>query len=455
MKLHWKWLALLGALLLVVAACGDSDGEGTVATEGTTPPGTEGTTPPAEGPDLEGAEVSIFGAFSGVEADAVNEVIEEKFNGPTGANAFYEGSDSFEEQIKIRVEGGNPPDIAVYPQPGSVVEQAEAGNAIALEDLGFDIAELEATFGSYLLSLGEFNGKHYGLPTNVNSKSLVWYSIPGFESLGVEPPTTWDEMIAISDQAVEAGVTPWCIGTGSDAATGWPATDWMEDIMLRTAGAEIYDQWVAHEIPFNAPEVVRAGELLGDIVFAEGYVLGSAEQIPAIDFRDAPDPMFNEPPGCLMHRQASFIVNFFPENAVIGENVGVFAFPDIDEGKKGALIAGELAAVFRDAPEVRAFIENFISVDTQCAQGSIEGVQRISPNVNVGADCYGDEVVAVTAAAITDALKIDGARFDASDLMPSAVGSGTFWTAMNDYMKEGPDSLEGILQEVEDSWPAE
>lgn len=434
----FKWLALLLALALVAAACGSDDDEGDGNGDG----------------DLAGTEVSLFGAFTTIEADAVNAIIDDSFEAETGATATYEGSDSFEEQIKIRVEGGNPPDIAIYPQPGSVIEQAEAGRAIALEDLGIDVASLEATFGEYLVGLGEFNGKHYGIPTNVNTKGLIWYPVPEFTDAGYEVPATWDELIALSDQIVADGNTPWCHGIFNDAATGWPATDFVESIMLNTAGAEVYDQWVDHTIPFNDASVTRAVGLMGDVLFPDGYTLGGADQVPAIDFRDAPDPMFNDPPGCFMHRQASFITNFFPEGLTAGVDYGVFPFPAIDEGVSGALIAGELAAVFRNAPEVKAFIESFISTEVQCAQGGFEGVQRISPNVNVGADCYTDELTAGQAQSIVDALKAGGARFDASDLMPSAVGSGSFWTGMVNYHRGGPGSLDSVLQDIEDSWPS-
>jgi len=419
-----KWLVPLAAFALVVAACGDDDGG-------------------------EGQEVSIFGAFTTVEADAVNAVIDDMFEGTTDYTAFYEGSESMEEQIKIRVEGGNAPDIALYPQPGSVVEMAASGDAIALEDLGFTLEELEATFGTYLVSLGEYEGKHYGIPTNVNSKSLVWYNKPVFDAEGYTIPATWDEWITLMDTMVADGYeTPLCIGTGSDANTGWPATDWMEDIMLRTAGADVYDQWVAHEIPFNDASVLRAMDLFDDVW---DYSLGGAERIPDIDFRDAPDPMVADPPGCLMHRQASFIVSFFPEGTVVGTDIDLFSFPDIDPGVKGSLIAGELGAVFHDRPEVRAFIESFISTDVQCAMGSQDGVQRISPNINTTGACYSDPIVATIAQSIVDALAIGGARFDASDLMPSSVGSGTFWTGMNDWMR-GADAAT-VAGDIEASWP--
>jgi alpha-glucoside transport system substrate-binding protein len=442
MKKH-RWLIVVVVVFaMIAAACGDGDGD---AGDG--------------GEDKAG--VSVFGAFSGIEAQAVQQVIDDKL-GDKDYAAEYEGSDSFEEQIKIRVDGGNPPDVALYPQPGSVVEQGDLGNAIALEDLGFDIAELEALFGPYLISLGVgADGKHYGLPTNVNSKSLVWYPKAEFDAAGYEVPTTWDELISLSDQIVADGGTPWCIGIGSDAATGWPATDWMEDIMLRTAGPELYDKWVTHELLFSSPEVTRAAEYLGQIAFTEGYVLGGSENIPSIDFRDAPDPMFNDPPSCFLHRQATFITNFFnapgdeegESGLVAGEDYAVFAFPDIDEGKKGALGAGEMAAIFRDAPEVREFLADFIDADVQCAQGSIEGVARISPNINVGPDCYRDDIISSAAGGIIEALKVDGFRFDASDLMPSAVGSGSFWTGMIDYMTGGPDSLAEVLEAIDTSWP--
>lgn len=419
-----KWLVPIAALSLIVAACGDDDGGAT-------------------------GEVSIFGAFTSVEADAVNAVIDVEIEADANYTAFYEGSESFEEQIKIRVDGGNPPDIALYPQPGSVVEMAESGDAIALEDLGFTLEELEATFGSYLISLGEYEGKHYGIPTNVNSKSLVWYNKPVFDAEGYTTPATWDEWVALMDQMVADGYeTPLCIGTGSEAATGWPATDWMEDIMLRTAGADVYDQWVAHEIPFNDATVLRAMGLFEDMW---DYSLGGAALIPDIDFRDAPDPMVADPPGCLMHRQASFIVSFFPEGTVVGTDIDLFSFPDIDPGVKGSLIAGELGAVFADRPEVREFIASFISTDVQCAMGSQEGVQRISPNINTTGACYSDPIVATIAQSIVDALAIGGARFDASDLMPSAVGSGSFWTGMNEWMR-GKDAAT-VAGEIEASWP--
>jgi alpha-glucoside transport system substrate-binding protein len=440
-----RWAAALTAAALVLTACGgDGDDNGTAA------PDDNGATTD-DGEDISGTEVSVFGAFTSIEADAVNGVIEEFFNEPTGANAFYEGSDSFESQIQIRVDGGNPPDIGIYPQPGAVVDQARQGNVVSLEEMGYDIAELEERFGDYLLSLGEYEGQHYGIPTNVNLKSLIWYNIPVFEAEGYEVPDTFEDLISLSEQMVEDGYTPWSIGTGSDDATGWPATDWMEDIVLRQAGPDTYDGWVDNSVPFDDQAIEDAANTFDQILDGDGFVLGGRGSVPDIDFRDAPDAIVGDEPAALMHRQASFIVNFFPEGAEFGVDYGVFPFPSID-GNEGALIAGELATVFNDRPEVRRFIDIFTDTDAQCAQGSYEGVARISPNVNTSADCYDDEVVATAADTTISALREGTARFDASDLMPPQVGSGSFWTGMNEWMR-GAD-ISSVLSDIQNSWPS-
>lgn len=463
---HLKWPAALAAAAMVLTACGDgggdadepADADADAAAETDTDTDTDtdadadaDADEASDDVDLAGTTVSVFGAPTSVEADAINAVIDEFVNQPTGMDAFYEGSDSFEEQILIRIEGGNAPDLALYPQPGAVVEQAAAGNAVSLEELGFDIAELEATFGSYLLSLGEYEGEHYGIPTNANLKSLVWYNIPTFEAEGYEIPETWEDLIALSEQMVDDGHTPWVIGTGSDAATGWPATDWMEDIVLRDQGVDVYDGWVDNSVPFDSPEIKAAAERFAEIAFNEDFVVGGTSAIPDIDFREAPDAIIGDEPAALMHRQASFIVNFFPEGAEFGTDYGVFPFPSID-GNDGALIAGELGVVFDDRPEVREFIARFTDTEAQCAGGDFADVSRISPNINTTADCYADEVVAVSAETIIDALNEGTARFDASDLMPPEVGSGSFWTGMNEWMR-GAD-LDDVLDDIEGGWPS-
>jgi alpha-glucoside transport system substrate-binding protein len=435
-----RFLAVGLVLVLTAAACAANE-EGGDGGDGDGAAGAEENT----------GEVTVFSAMEPAEADALNAAIDEFINADADYTAAVEASADFEEQVQIRIEGGNPDDVVMYPQPGAVIAQAEAGNAIALEDLGFDIAQLEETFGEYFMSLGEFEGKHYGMPTNINLKSMIWYPKDDFDKAGYEVPTTWDELIALSDQIKADGGTPWCVGFESGTATGWPATDWMEDIMLRTAGPEVYDQWVTHEIPFNDPAVATAAEVFGEILFTDGYVLGGAEQTPAIAFGDAPTPMFDDPPKCWLHRQASFINAFFPEGVEAGVDYDWFPFPPIDQ--EGTLFAGELSAVFRNAPEVKDFLEQFSGQEVQCEQGAVQATSRISPNIEVGPECYANDILADAAGVLTEALEAGHGRFDASDLMPPAVGSGSFWTGMIDYVEGGPDSLQGVLDDIEASWP--
>jgi alpha-glucoside transport system substrate-binding protein len=302
------------------------------------------------------------------------------------------------------------------------------------------------------MGLSEYQGKHYAVPTNVNLKSMIWYAKDDFDKAGYQIPKTWDELLALSSQIQSDGGTPWCVGFESGGATGWPATDWMEDIMLHSAPAETYDKWVTHETPFTDPAVVHAGELFGDIMFHPGWVLGDAAQTPSIAFGDAPLPMFKEPPGCWLHRQANFINAFFPSTAKANVDYGFFPFPSI--GENTTLIGGELAVVFRNAPEVVDFLKKFSDTKVQCDQGGNAATSRISPNANVQSSCYANEILGQASETVTQALQSGDARFDASDAMPSAVGSGSFWTGMVKYLQGGPDTLEGVLADIDKSWPA-
>ena len=397
--------------------------------------------------------VNMMSAGEPEEVVAYQTIFDDLINSEVDYEVEIESVGDFEEQFQIRAEGGTL-EVAAVPQPASIPDLAEAGSIVSLEDMGFDIAELEATLGASSVAAGEYDGEHYGIPTNINLKSMVWYPKDDFDAAGYEVPETFDDLIALSDQIVADGGTPWCVGFEAEGATGWPATDWMEDIMLRTAGPETYDQWVAHEIPFNDEAVVNAGEVFGEVMFADGYVLGGAADTTAVPFADAPLPMFNDPPGCWLHRQASFIAASFPETAVSGTDFDYFLFPPIDQ--EGLLYGGELTVVGANAnrPEVIDFLERFIAEEVQCAMGGVRASSRISPNLEVGADCYSDEALAEASDILIAAIEDGTGRFDASDLMPPSVGQGTFWTGMVTYMQNGPDSLQGVLDDIEASYPS-
>lgn len=448
MRLRKMIVPLVVVAALALAGCGgddddDAGGEGGTAT-------TEEGGGAARGENT--GTVNLMSAGEPEEVAAYQQIFDDLINAGADYNVEIESVGDFEQQFQIRAEGGTL-DVAAVPQPGAIPDLVEAGSLTSLEDLGFDIEELNSLLGESFVALGEYKGKHYGLPTNINLKSMVWYPKDNFDAAGYTVPETWDELVALSDQIVADGSTPWCVGFGSEGSTGWPATDWMEDIMLRTAGPDVYDQWVANEVPFDDPAVKNAATVFGDIMFTDGYVLGGAAATPDIAFGDAPGPMFDEPPGCWLHRQASFINSFFPADAQAGVDYDWFPLPPIDQ--EGTLYAGELTVVGANGnrPEVKDFLDKFIGEEVQCEMGSVQASSRISPNVNVGPDCYANDILADASVILTDALESGTGRFDASDLMPAAVGSGSFWTGMVEYMRGGPDSLDGILADIEASWP--
>ncbi|PIE34668.1 MAG: ABC transporter substrate-binding protein, partial [Ilumatobacter coccineus] len=267
------------------------------------------------------AEFTLFGAPTGVEGEALDGFLN-VYNTETGSKVAFTGSDQFEDQLRIRVEGGDPPAVAFTPQPGSICTFKDS--LVSLEDMGFDIAEMETNHSKFWMDLGVCDdGQHYGIPWFPNFKSIVFYHKPTFEAQGYAVPETYADMVALSEQAVADGFTPWCMGFESDAATGWPGTDWIEDIYVRQSGGDMYAKWFKHEIPFNDPSVVAAFDKYGEIMFGEGFVLGGANNVGSVNFGDSPGPLFQDPqPGCLMLKQGSFISNFFVDQ------------PDYEEGEE-------------------------------------------------------------------------------------------------------------------------
>lgn len=454
--------ALLATLAMVLAACSSDGDDAAEPGDGTASGGTGSGGSASDGStDMNGADFSLFGAPTGVEGEAMQGFIG-VYNDETGADISYEGSDSFEEQLRIRVDGGNAPTVAFTPQPGSICDFANAGQLASLEEMGFDIASMETNHGKFWMDLGVCDdGQHYGIPWFPNYKSIVWYRTSLFEDGGYEIPETYDDLVSLSQQMVADGITPWCFGFGSEAASGWPATDWVEDIVVRSAGTDVYTQWFRHEIPFDDPQIVDAVNRFGEIFSGDGFVLGGTQNVAAIDFREAPLPLFNEEGGCAMHKQGSFIANFFPPGEE--DEVSFFDFPSID-GNDAAMGGGDTLMVFDPTPQAVQAVKDWITPDWECVLASpnggtaselgghgVEGVERLPGHKDVPLDCYETETARQQAEAVRDAIADNTFVFDASDLMPPAVGQGTFWTAMLDWSRGTP--ADQVLTSVESSWP--
>ena len=412
------------------------------------------------GGSLEGEEVFITGALVGNDAAGFQQNFD-SFTEETGIIVSFQGSDNFEQEVQIQMESGDTPDIALWPQPGAVVDAANRGYLVSLEDLGVDMDEYRSNFSSYIVGLGEVDGAHYGGAHAFNLKSIVWYQPAEFEARGYSIPGTWDEMIALADQIVADGMTPFCFGMYSNGASGWLATDWMEDIMLRTGeGTATYDKWVSHDIPFNDPVVKNAATFLSQIMHTEGYVVGGTDAIVSTYFGNAQDPMFekdaNGNPGCFMHRQASFITSFWPEaaQAGAGSETTVFPFPAMDDGlPKAALGAGDMFGVFNDRDATKAVVEYMLSDNFFEAAAQRPDNSRIYGHVDFDTSLYSKDITRVLADTITGALAENAFRIDASDLMPPEVGAGSFWKEMMNLAVEGPGYIDTALDNIEKSWP--
>ncbi len=403
--------------------------------------------------DLSGESMTISGPWLGADKDLFMSIVA-YFEEATGVKVQYAGSDSFEQQIVIDTGAGSAPNVAVFPQPGLASDLASKGYLVPLGDKTRDWLKDNYAAGQSWVDLGTYKDKDgkptfYGFPFKADLKSLVWYIPENFEDAGYEVPQTMEELKALTEQIVADGGTPWCIGLGSGAATGWPATDWVEDMMLRTASPETYDKWVTNEIPFDDPAVVNAIEEFGWFARNDKFVDGGAGAVATTDFRDSPKGLFTSPPKCYMHKMASFIPSFFPEGTELGVDADFFYFPAYagkDLGKP-VLGAGTIFAITKESKAAEAFIqflETPIAHEIWMAQS---GLLTAFKGVNL--DAYANSTLRKQGEILLNATTF---RFDGSDLMPGKIGAGSFWTGMVDYV--GGKSAKEVATEIQKSWDA-
>lgn len=382
----------------------------------------------------------------------------------TGINIQVDSVPSSHETVlKSRIEGGSPPDIAQLAQPTPVLAYAAEGKVIDVAtfmDANKLKAEHPATIG--LVSQGD---KIWGIPYKADVKSTIWYPIKAFAAKGYQVPTTWDELIALSDKIVADGSNPWCISAGGPGdATGWQITDWIEEVVLKTKGTDYYNQWISHQVKFEDPGIKDAfDKYVGKIFFTPNYVYGGSQGIINTDQKTTMDPMFNQDmqaPQCWMQKVPTWYgPDFFPDQRasgtpskyVVGQDVGIFPFPTIDPNQKNVEGSADTMMVLADRPEVRA-VAAFLSTP-QGLQNWILAGSAISPNTTTPADWYaGAYKLQVASGIVNDA---SGIGFDASDLMPGAVGAGTFWTQSVDWVNNNGTNTDAVLKAIDDSWPTQ
>lgn len=403
--------------------------------------------------DYTGETLTITGPWTGVDAQMVGRIMA-YFTQATGAEVTYTGSDSFEQDIVISAQARSAPNIAVFPQPGLAADMAARGFLTPLADGTANWVADTYAAGDSWVELGSFPGPDgeealFGLFYKVDVKSLVFYSPDAFEEMGYDIPASMEELLELTETIVADGGTPWCIGLGSGAATGWPATDWVEDILLRTAEPEVYDGWVDNSVPFDDPRVIEAIELYGTFARNDDFVRGGSQAVATTDWRDAPSGLFTFPPECYMHKQASFIPTFFPDGLEYGLDYDFFYFPSFAERDLGDPVmgAGTMWAITDDAPVAHgliAFLQTPIAHELWMAQSGF-----LTPHAEVNLDTFASDSARAMNEILLDATVF---RFDASDLMPGEIGADAFWSGMVDYTT-GADAAE-VAAEIQSRWDA-
>jgi alpha-glucoside transport system substrate-binding protein len=398
--------------------------------------------PPA--PEVLGGTVTVLGVWGGDELESFRAMVA-PFEQRTGVRVEFEGTRDLNAVLTTRVEGGNPPDVAVLPGPGQMAEFARAGRLMALNPV-LDVDAMRQQYAQSWLDLASVDGALYGVFVKAALKGTIWYNPRAFAASGYTVPQTWDELMALTDRIAAEGRTPWCIGLESGAASGWPATDWIENVLLRSAGPNAYDRWVRHDLPWTDPAVRDAWERFGRIAASPRMVYGGVQGVLATNFGASPFPLFADPPGCYLHHQATFIQEFiqrqFPA-LVPGEDFDFFAFPPIDTAQPPAVVvAGDVVGAFRDTPQARALIAYLTTPEAQAIWVRRGGA--LSPNRQVSPGEYPDLLSRRAAEILTSA---EVARFDASDLMPEALNAA-FWRGTLDYV-QSPGQLDAILRRLD------
>lgn len=397
-------------------------------------------------------KIEVMVIFTGPSLDAFKAITAEFEKENPGITVEVDRPTNLVEVLISRVKAGNPPDFSVIPNPGQLKEfvagiaQPGVSDVVPLDFLKDSLAR-EQPKG--FVDLGTFAGpdgvkRIYGLLFSANLKSLIWYNP---HVLGTDfRLKDWDELIGFTKGAAAAGRTAWCIGLESGGGTGWPGTDWIEDILLRTAGVKVYDQWIAHDIPWTDARIKHAWELFGQIVLNPKYVLGGPKGALSINFGDSPNGLFTSPPGCFLHKQASFIESFImkanPDLKPV-KDFNAMLFPPIDPTLGNPLEGGgSIIAMFKDTAGNRKLMAFLASTKGQQIWVDKGGQE---PPTNLNVDLSGVDPIFARVTKLLRTAKVF--RFDASDMMPAAIGSGAFWSGVLDYVNGA--NLCSVLKKLE------
>jgi alpha-glucoside transport system substrate-binding protein len=444
MKRNMFFYGTLGFLVLLLAACGATPAPTVVPT--TAPVVAPTSAPPAPTPEPvgmydcgggEGGTVSMIGVWS-AEEEATFKSILQPFLDECNITLQYEGTRDL-AVYSTRIEGGNPPDIAGLPNPGLLAQFTDY--MVPLQDV-IDLSQ----YSSAWQSLGSVDGTVYGAFFKADTKSLVWYSPPVFAAMNYQVPTTWAEMTTLMDQVVADGGVPWSCGIESADATGWVGTDWIQDILLRTQGADFVEQWARHEVAWTDPAIQEAFQTYYDVCGSDQYALGGAQGTLNTTFQDSLYPPFDDPPTAYMVRQASFagglIATQFPD-LVAGTDYTFFMFPAFNDTYGAPMQGGADVMAFFNQDNAAAVALMKYMFGEQGGKALAASGWGLSPNNNVTAADYTSALQGQAAALMNQAPAFS---FDADDRFPGGLNVD-YWQAIVEYLNGG--DLDTILQRME------
>jgi len=406
----------------------------------------------ASWPNITGKQITVYSSITGDEGSQLESSWKD-FTTCTGATVKYTSDRNFEQQIVVQAKSGNAPNIAFTPQPGLLATLVATGKVVAAP--AAVAANVDKYWGKSWKTYGTVDGKFYAAPLGANVKSLVWYSPKMFAAKGYAVPTTWDQMIALSDKiaADPDGVKPWCAGVESGAGTGWAATDWLEEVVLRQAGPDVYDQWVSHQVKFSDPPIAKALTTVASIWKNPKYVnagIGDVGSIATTAFTDGGLPI--QSGKCYLHQQASFYETSFKGTPNVSPTGDIYAFyePTISGSfGKPVEVGGEFVAAFSANPEVQAF-QWYLTTSHWANNQSKDSKSRISANKGLDVANVADPISKLSVTILQDPKAVS--RFDASDLMPAAVGTGAEWKQLTNWITGQDDTT--TLAQIDAAWPA-
>jgi len=399
-----------------------------------------------------GTEVEINTTIVSPEAELFQQSFQD-FERCTGITINWNGTKDFETQIPVRVAGGTAPDLAVFPQPGLLAAMAATGKLLPAP--AAVAKSVDANYSADWKNYGTVKGTFYAAPLGANVKSFIWYNPSVFKANGYTIPTTWDEMLTLGKKiAADGKIQPFCAGFESGGATGWVGTDWMEEVILRFEGADTYDKWIAHTIPFNDPKILDAIGRVGEIL-KNPKLIGDVPSIATTSFQEGGAGIVDGT--CAMHAQASFIGGILvsnhgakivdPSDTSDPKGISVFYEPGKTATDKPVEGGGEFVGAFANRPEVVAVQTYLTTPDWSNKKAALGG--WFSANKGLDAANVADPVNKVAVGLLKSASTF---RFDGSDLMPAAVGAGSFWTGMTAWVAENKSDKD-TLDAIEASWP--